>query len=94
MDDLSQTLKKGTLLIIETGEYSDREWGGPVRVLKTATKAQLADDYRREWKKTPDSWDEEPDPYGFLPWLISSGRAEDVENVHSWHVGSYAEFQP
>ena len=94
MDDLSQTLKKGTLLIIETGEYSDRDWRGPVRVLKTATKAQLADDYRREWKKTPDSWHEEPDPDGFLPWLIASGRAEDVENVHSWHVGSYAEFQP
>ena len=94
MDDLSQTLKKGTLLIVETGEYSDRGWAGPVRLLKTFTKAQLADDYRSEWKKPKDGWHDQPDPDGFLPWLIESGRAEDVDNVHSWHVGSYSEFEP
>jgi hypothetical protein len=95
MDDLSQSLKKGTLLIIETGEYSDHSRDGPVRLLKTFTKAQLADDYRSEWRsKDKDDWDDRPNPYDFLPWLIASGRAEYVENVHSWHVGSYGEFEP
>ncbi len=92
MSDLSQRLKKGTLLIVETGEYSDRKWLGPVRMLKTVTKAKLAEDYRREWKKS--SWCDTPNPDDFLPWLIASGRAEDIENVHAWHVGSYNEFEP
>lgn len=30
MNDLLQVLKKGTLLIIEMGAYSDKSWVGPV----------------------------------------------------------------
>jgi hypothetical protein len=100
MTDLSQTLKKGTLLIVETGEYSDRSCNGPVRLLKTFTKAQLVEDFRSEWKsfvKTSDDWrytDDVLDSNAFLPWLITSGRVEEVDIVHSWHVGSYGEFKP
>lgn len=94
MQDLSQVLKKGTLLVIETGEYSDRNWFGPVRLLKDTTKAKLVEAYKKEWVKEPDSWRDAPDPDGFLPWLVKSKRAEDVANVHSWHVGSYGEFDP
>lgn len=96
MNDLSQTLAAGTLLIIETGEYSDSRWDGPVRLLKASTKQELADAYRAEWKKEdfPNGWHDEACPEDFLPWLVKSGRAEAVEGVHSWHVGSYSEFTP
>ena len=93
MDDLDQVLKKGTLLIIETGEYSDYRFGGPVRMLKDITKFELVDAYKREWK--PEfKWEAAPGPDGFLPWLISAGWAESVSDVHSWHIGCYVEFLP
>lgn len=92
-DDLRQVLKKGTILIIETGEYSDRNWNGPVRLLESFTKEELADAFRREWKPK-NKWEDKPEPGDFLPWLIETKRAEDVEGVHSWHVGSYGEFEP
>jgi hypothetical protein len=96
VNDLSQKLEAGTLLIIETGEYSDRDWRGPVRLIAPATKQELVDAFKSEWKKEdyPESWRDAPGPEDFLPWLIKSGRAEDVENVHAWHVGSYGEFEP
>ncbi len=93
MNDLSQELNRGTLLIIETGEYSDKNWCGPVRMLKTALKADLAEAFKREWKPT-NEWDDTPSPGDFLPWLIKAGWAEDVTDVHTWHVGSYGAFEP
>ena len=94
MNDLSQVLKKGTLLVIETGEYSDRNWFGPIRMLKSATKEKLVGEYKDQWVQEKNSYQDKPDCDGFLPWLIKSGYAEDVDNVHSWHVGSYGDFEP
>lgn len=98
MNDLSQTLKVGDLLVIETGEYSDRGWSGPVRMLVTATKQELADAYRAEWKKEDFlkngySWNDIANPDDFLPWLVKTGRAEHVD-CNSWHVGCYSKFEP
>jgi hypothetical protein len=95
VNDNSQVLKKDTLLIVETGEYSDRSWNGPVRMIKDAVKTDLADAYRRDWKPEFD-WQEgdRPEPDGFLPWLVKAGYAEHVEGVTSWHVGSYGDFEP
>lgn len=93
MSDLTQRLNAGDLLIIETGEYSDSRYHGPVRMLVSAMKQELAEAYRREWVQT-DEWKEEPDGDGFLPWLIRTKRAEHVDNVHAWHVGGYSEFEP
>lgn len=94
--DLSQTLKAGSLLIIETGEYSDRSWSDPVRLLKDVVKADIADGYRAAWPSLKEKYDDDdrPDPSGFLLWLVKSGYAEDVANVHSWHIGSYGDFEP
>lgn len=94
--DLSQTLKAGTLLIIETGEWSDGDWSGPVKLLRDFTKQELVDGFLREWV-VPDGAhpdDTKPTEEDFLPWLIKTGRAEHVDNVQSWHVGSYGDFKP
>jgi hypothetical protein len=95
--DLDQVLEAGTLLIIETGEYSDQSWSGPVKVLKTVTKRELVDAFKAQWKPGEHSWRDAEDGPGendFLPWLVSSGHVEDVQNVHSWHVGNYGSFEP
>lgn len=93
MGGLQQMMGAGTLLMIETGEYSDYSFHGPVRMLKAVTKQNLADAYREQ--HSPEGpWDEWPEPSGFLPWLIKEGYAEDVEGVVSWHVGSYGQFEP
>ena len=94
MDRLDAKMKKGTLLVIETGEYTDRSWSGPVRLLKTASRRDLAEAYKAQWTKKDDDWEDCPDPSGFLAWLTSAGWVEDVENVESWHVGSYGSFDP
>ena len=94
MNDLSQTLEKGTLLVLETGEYSDRSTMDPVRLLVTATKQELADAYRAQWKKGADDWNDEPDASGFIAWLTATKKVEAVDNVHTWHVGSYGRFEP
>ena len=93
MTDLEQIIAVGTLLIIETGEYSDRRWDGPVRMLRSASRAQLAREYREQWTP-PDEWTEKPTEDGFLPWLVKAGYAEAVDGVMSWHVGNYGDFEP
>jgi hypothetical protein len=93
MNDLSQVLKIGDLLITETGEYSDSCWYGPVRMLIETSKADLAEAFRREWRKEDfDSWRDDPDPSDFLAWLVKTNRAEDVSCTR--HVGSYGRFEP
>jgi hypothetical protein len=92
--DLTQILELGTLLVIETGEYSDKQWNGPVRMLISISKGELVERFRADWK--PESWqdpEDGPEPGGFLPWLVASRYAEHVD-AHSWHVGSYGRFEP
>lgn len=94
--DLNQVLKKGTLLVIETGAYSDRNWEGPVRLLKDFKKADVVDFFLKQWKKPPDDvWNTYgPSPDEFLPWLVKNRYVEAVDGVSTWHVGSYSKFDP
>lgn len=92
---MTDDLKKGTLLLIETGEYSDKSWGGPVRLLKSTSRTKLADAFKKQHvQQDPDDPFDRPDPRDFLPWLIKSGFAEAIDNFESWHVGSYGSFEP
>lgn len=89
------TLDEGTILIIETGEYSDHSWHGPVRILKTVTRRELSEKFQSDWIPDPlDEFQTTPEPYDFLPWLVKNGFAEHVDNVQTWHVGSYGRFEP
>lgn len=60
-DTLDAIHKAGSLLIIETGEYSDRSWDGPVRLLKDFTKREVIDRFKEEWKPK-NEWEETPQP--------------------------------
>jgi len=92
MNDLTQVLKKDTLLIIEIGEYSDRSWFQPIKMLADYSKEELVKEFRNSFIPTYPG--DEPEPYDFLPWLVKSGKAEHLEEVHSWHIGSYGYFDP
>lgn len=86
-DDLDQVLEAGSLLVIETGECSDRESEKPVRMLKSVSKRQLADEFVANAHGRVFLYS-----HYFLPWLLSSGYVEFAE-VNVWHVGSY-NFDP
>lgn len=83
-------LEAGALLLIETGEYSDRMTSGPFRVLKTLDRSVTAKAFIAEFK--PSYEDDRPSPDDYLPWLIKNGYVEDVEST-LWHVGSYGDFR-
>lgn len=93
--DLDQILRAGTLLILEHGEYSDFNYDAPLRLLKDFTKRELIDSFSKEWEqKDYDSAFSFPNYWDFAAWLVRSGRAEAAENVTTWHLGSYGDFQP
>lgn len=98
MNDLDQVLKAGTLLVLETGEYSDRSTMTPIRIVKDVTKRQLAEEFKAQWKHP--EWDTEkcwrPSPYEFIDWVFASEYVEviDASEVNNWHVGSYGDFEP
>lgn len=86
----------GHLLIIETGEYSDRSWHGPFRVLKDFDQAEVSETFRQEWSPDECSWrdrEDGPSEHDIMPWLARNGYIDDVDNVRVWHVGSYG-FSP
>ena len=91
--DLDVPFKVGDLLIIETGEYSDRDWSGPVRIIREFTRREVGERYKEEGVAEYD-WQDRASPRGFMPWLVKEGYVEDVDKVHSWHVGSYGDFDP
>lgn len=85
----------GSYLIIETGEYSDRYWNGPVRVLKDIIRHNVAQEFREKFVRA--SWQDEdatPESWQFLPWLVSAGYVEVLDNVADWYIGSDGVFEP
>jgi hypothetical protein len=95
MINLDQMFVAGTLLVVETGEYSDQRWDGPVRVLRDFTAREAAEKYITEWVAPKDEeWADLPTADGFLPWLVKERFVEAVDNVVAWHVGCYSRFEP
>lgn len=93
MNDLTQIIKAGTFLMICHGAYSDREVNDPVRVLRDFVKAEVAEEFKKQW--TPETeWDDHPKPEEFLPWLVKAGYVAAVDCVTRWRVGAYGEFEP
>jgi hypothetical protein len=85
-------VKTGELLILETGEYSDKQWHGPYRVLKDFTIGEARDAYVDQWKPEPDGWREQPDPDGFSGWLVAQQFIEHVDA--KWvYIGSYGRLE-
>lgn len=94
MGSKSRILRKGTLLIIEEGAHDEFTRSDPVRMLGDYSKDDLVEQFKCEWKPRPIGIPAtEPEARDFLPWLISSGKAEPV-SVESWDIGDYRKFDP
>ena len=80
-------MNPGTILVLESGAYSDTEWHGPFKVLKEL-------DLRAEIKnfKTGPRPVGGFGPYAFIAWLNTNGFIEDIPH-ESAHVGSYGEVE-
>lgn len=104
MNDLTQTLAVGAVLVFETAHYSDKTWHGPVRVLKAFVKQEVVDAFLAARALTgpipvqdESDWSDElePHPNEFMVWLVRAGFVEDTAPVHTWHLGeNYGKFRP
>lgn len=86
-------IKAGTILVLETGEYSDYTFHGPLRVLRDFDQAEVVGLHREQWTP-PNEWEHEPDTDSLMGWLVTSGYVEAIDNVVSWHIGSYGRVEP
>lgn len=84
----------GTILVIETGEYSSYTFHGPFRVVRDFDQAEAVAAHRAQHRPTEDDVYDHPTPETFLGWLNKEGMIEPIDGVVSWHVGSYGELDP
>jgi len=87
-------LEAGTILLLETGEYSDHSTHGPFIILKAFDQSVVSKEYKDSWTPTEEDFYDRPDPHGFIAWLATQGYIEDAPKTFRWHVGSYGEFTP
>lgn len=80
----------GTAIAFETGEYSDFGYIGHVVTLKELNLPDRMQEFKDGFT-SKDEWDE-PDPSGFVGWLIAQGHCfpADVQTVH---IGSYGRLE-
>ena len=94
-------IKKGQIVAISTGEYSDYSVREYVRALRDIDRDAEA----KRFKETgpflaPPTWDEkgDPDEYGsddrFIAWAIKEGMWEplEAELLTEWWIGAYGRF--
>jgi hypothetical protein len=92
--DLGTVLVKGSLLMLLTGEYSDKQYDGPFKVLRTMSKLDMARAFLtyHAMQGSDDHSGDPPSASEFTAFLV---RANIVELLIAdyWHVGDY-EFSP
>ena len=77
----------GDLLMLTEGEYSDKGWSGPFKVLRPFQRRGVYETFMAQWKPA-DDWQERADPSDFIAWLATQGFIEDAPSK-SWYLGSY-----
>lgn len=82
--------KAGELLVLEDGEYSDKSWAGPFRVVKDFDIREAEEACRAAHKPTYEG--DEPGPWEFREWLCKTGYLADVD-CRSIHIGSYSRIE-
>lgn len=87
------TLPVGSVIILHTGEYSDKQARGPYKTLKPFNGDELVFKFISGWVPKWEG-DETPDPSEFDAWLFTAGYLEPIENVTHWHIGSYGRLEP
>lgn len=83
----------GSVLMLETGCYSDHITHGPFKVLKDIDQVEVSKLFIADQEKEEDFDPEWIDKYAMISWLSNNGYISDMENVGSWYLGSY-NFEP
>ena len=78
--------KVGTILLLETGEYSDYGYCGQLVTLCDLDLREAMDEYKGQYKAKGE-WDG-PDQSGFVGWLCSTQKCAALE-CQTAHIGSY-----
>ena len=79
-------VKKGQLIILEQGTYSNQQYSGPFRVLKGFDWAERINAFKAEIKPKSDSVG------NFVEWMATSDFVETVICDRHW-IGEWNRFQ-
>lgn len=82
-------IKKGELLTIAMGEYSDFTVSGVFRVLENFEPQEVIDAYLEAHPDERGSYSANFSE--FIGWLATSKRIEGLDS-REWHIGSYGTF--
>ena len=78
--------KPGTILLLESGEYSDFGYCAQLVTLCDLDLREAVQEYKDQYKPK-DEWDR-PSEYGFSGWLCATQKCAGLE-CETAHVGSY-----
>ena len=84
------TYKAGTILMLESGEYSDFGYEGGFVTLAELNLAEAIELFKSEYQ-SKDEWDT-PDPSGFCAWLVTTQRCAPLD-YQTAHIGSYGRLE-
>ena len=84
-------VRKGQIVILTEGEYSDYRVQGTFECLKDFHLPQVAEVFVAEKVKAGVNKYEFDDH--FFPWLVENGYAKAIDEVEI-HMGYYGEFKP
>lgn len=84
--------KKGELLLITIGEYSDYSVHGIVRCLHDFGHREVLEAYLNYLRLQNKYKDDHVDLYEIMPWMIGGGWVEEVETTEV-HLGDYGRLE-
>lgn len=82
--------KAGSIVLMETGEYSDFGYEGYLVTLCDLDLCEAIKTYKDQYKPK-DKYDT-PEPSGFVGWLCSTRQCAPLD-CNTVHIGSYGELE-
>jgi hypothetical protein len=84
-------MKKGELLLLTSGAYSNYSPHAVVRILKDFKTKDVLELYLKEHPEQREKHNGEVSQ--FIAWLSANGYVEDVNHTE-WNVGCYSTLEP
>ena len=78
---------KGKTIMYTYGEYSDRGWAGPFKILKSYDEEETQRKFVEE--NTDESGDRDYYLGDYPSFLVKEGYIEIIDNDYETHLGSY-----
>lgn len=90
--------KKGDILYLTSGEYSDYNMRLSVKVIKGFDTKKIQTKFLNYFNsltdpETGESFDDYRQIDCFVPWIIREGYIEELEEAKELHLGSYGKIR-